>query len=162
MHKGKYKKPKQIQFPVTTVVLDVVCVVLAILLFRTCQHTPVSTVESETTVPKTTVEKNKDSISVPGYEMLEIKADSRKQDFAMENPAQNNCYFQISLYLEDGTLLWKSELIEPGQVTKPLVLAKELSKGYYPKSVLHYDCYAMDADKTPLNGAEMKVTLWVK
>ena len=160
MGTGKYEKTPQGQISFITVVLAVACVVLVILLLQTCQYNPVEQLEG--TAPETTIEKNKGSISVPGYEMLELKADSRAQDFSLENPVQNNCYFQISLYLEDGTLLWKSELIEPGQATKPLKLSQELAKGYYSQSVLHYDCFAMDADKTPLNGAEMKVTLWVK
>lgn len=160
MGKGRFEKPSMGKFPVVTVVLAVICVVLVILLLQTCQHTPENS--SESTVPETTVVKNEGSISIPGYEMLELKADSKQQTVALSNPPQNNCCFEISLYLEDGTLLWKSEQIEPGEATEPIVLTKKLSKGYYPKSVLHYDCYAMDADKTPLNGAEMKVTLWVK
>lgn len=160
MSKGRFEKPAQKRFPYITVALAVDCVVLVILLMQTCQLPPGNNIES--LVPETTVVKNEGSISVPGYEMLELKADSKKQSFSMSNPEQNNCYFEISLYLEDGTLLWKSELIEPGEVSKPLVLAKELSKGYYPKSVLRYACFAMDKDRTPLNSAETKVTLWVK
>lgn len=160
MGKGRFEKPLTGIKTIVAVALGIICVVIIILLLQSCQ--PSLANPGESTAPETTVEKNKGSISVPGYEMLELKADSREQDFALENPAQNSCYFQISLFLEDGTLLWKSELIEPGQATKPLELSMELEKGYYSKSILHYDCFAMDADKTPLNGAEMKVTLWVK
>lgn len=94
--------------------------------------------------------------------MLELKADSKKQTLCLPNPEQNMCYFQISLYLEDGTLLWQSELIEPGKTSKPMVLLKILARGTYPKAVMRYNCYRMDEDLTPLNGAEAKVTLWVK
>ena len=160
MGKGRFEKPKQRRFPYITVVLGVACVVLVILLLQTYRHTPATMGES--TAPETTVVKNEGSISIPGYEMLELKADSKQQTIALSNPPQNNCYFEISLYLEDGTLLWKSELIKPGEATEPIVLTKELSKGYYPKSVLRYACFAMDTDRTPLNGAETKVTLWVK
>lgn len=160
MSKGRFEKPAQKQCPYITVVLGVACVVLVILILQTCGHTPANNMESA--VPETTVQKNEGSISVPGYEMLELKADSKQQTIALSNPPQNNCCFEMSLYLEDGTLLWKSELIEPGEASKPLVLTKELSKGYYPKSVLRYACFAMDKDRTPLNGAETKVTLWVK
>lgn len=160
MGKRRFEKVSSGRIPFITVVLGVVSVVLMALLLQTCQHNPEEQIES--TAPEMTVQKNEGSISIPGFEMLELKADSRQQTIALSNPPQNNCYFEISLYLEDGTLLWKSQLIEPGQVTKPLVLAKELSKGYYPKSVLRYACFAMDTDRTPLNGAETKVTLWVK
>ena len=160
MGKGRFEKPTQKRFSCITVVFGVACVVLLILLMQTCRHTPATMGESS--VPETTVAKNEGSISIPGYEMLELKADSKQQTIALSNPPQNNCYFEISLYLEDGTLLWKSDLIEPGEATEPIVLTKELSKGYYAKSVLRYACFAMDTDRTPLNGAETKVTLWVK
>lgn len=113
-----------------------------------------------TTTP--TIEKNPDSIAIPGYEMLELKAGSKEQTLCLPNPPQNMCYFEIALYLEDGTLLWKSELIEPGKTSKPIVLTESLSKGTYPQAVLRYACYRMDEELTPLNGAETKVTLWVK
>ena len=108
------------------------------------------------------VKKNPDVIAVPGYEMLELKANTAEQSLRMPNPPQNCCFFQISLYLEDGTLLWQSELIEPGAKSKPIVLTKTLEKGLYPNAVLRYSCYRMDETLAPLNGAETKLTLNVK
>lgn len=108
------------------------------------------------------VEKNPDVIAVPGYEMLELKANTAEQSLRMPNPPQNCCFFQISLYLEDGTLLWQSELVEPGAKSKPIVLTKTLEKGLYPNAVLRYSCYRMDETLAPLNGAETKLTLNVK
>ena len=118
--------------------------------------------ENATDSTAATVEKNPDSIAIPGYEMLELKANNKKQSLCMPNPPQNCCYFQIFLYMEDGTLLWKSELIEPGKTSKPIVLSKALEKGMYPNAVLRYSCYRMDENLSPLNGAETKLTLWVK
>lgn len=109
-----------------------------------------------------TVEKNPDSIAIPGYEMLELKAESREQSLCLPNPPQNCCYFQIYLYMEDGTMLWQSELIAPGTNSKPIVLSKTLEKGMYPNAILRYSCYRMGEELTPLNGAETKLTLWVK
>ena len=108
------------------------------------------------------IEKNPDSIAIPGYEALELKADSKKQTLCLPNPEQNMCYFEITLSLADGTLLWKSELVEPGKASEPMVLNNALPKGTYPQAVLRYACYRMDEALTPLNGAETKVTLWVK
>ena len=108
------------------------------------------------------VEKNPNSISIPGYEILELKADTRDQTLCMPNPPQNCCYFQMSLYLSDGTLIWQSELIEPGSNSKPMVLLHSLNKGMYANAILKYSCYAMDEELTPLNGAETKLTLKVK
>ena len=108
------------------------------------------------------IEKEPDSISIPGYEMLVLQANSQKQSLCMPNPAQNCCYFQLSLYLADGTLLWQSELIKPGATSRPIELLQPLNKGAYPNAVLRYSCYRMDEALTPLNGAETKLTLQVK
>lgn len=101
------------------------------------------------------------SIAIPGYEGLELIAGTKKQTLCLPNPEQNKCYFQISIYLEDGTLLWKSELIEPGKTSKPVKLSEPLVEGTYRNAILHYDCFTMDGSMTPLNGAEMKFTLRV-
>ncbi len=106
-------------------------------------------------------EKNENTIAIPGYEGLTLKADTKKQELSLKNPETNTCYFVITLYLEDGTELWKSEMIKAGDVSKPIKLNQELSAGNYPAK-LKYECYRMDAKKTPLNGAEMKLTLRVK
>ena len=108
------------------------------------------------------VEKNKNSISVPGYEGITLKADSLEQTVALSNPPQNTCYFLITLCLEDGTRLWQSDYIKPGETSSPIVLTQSLEKGTYPNAVLQYSCFKMDDEKTPLNGAETKLTLRVK
>lgn len=156
MSRGKYERPAPKQFP-WTVALAVILV--ALLLFVILKGCDGDFSQADRTP---TVEKNPDSIAIPGYEMLELKANSKEQSLCMPNPPQNCCYFQICLYMEDGTLLWKSELIEPGKTSKPIVLSKALEKGMYPNAVLRYSCYRMDETLTPLNGAQTKVTLWVK
>ena len=160
--RGRYQKnsPKSISI----IFILIIVLAFAVLIFMICRkydntHNCISGSEAAT---DTTVEKNPDSIAVPGYEMLELKAGSREQSLCMPNPPQNCCYFQIALYLEDGALLWQSELIEPGTTSKPIVLKKTLDKGMYPNAILRYSCYRMDDDLTPLNGAETKLTLWVK
>ena len=106
-------------------------------------------------------EKNADSIAIPGYEGLTLKADTLQQTVSLNNPEQNACLFIIGLYLEDGTMLWQSDYIEPGSVSSPIVLIEALPKGTY-HAVLRYSCFKMDSEKTPLNGAETKLTLRVK
>ncbi len=162
MKKGKYQKDTGKSFPWRiSVVIFIVLIVIIIMICKTCGYTPNDTSEKEHQT-ETTVEKNPDSIAIPGYEMLELKEGSKEQSLRMPNPPQNCCYFQIALYLEDGTLLWKSELIEPGATSKPIVLSKTLEKGTYPNAILRYSCYRMDETLAPLNGAETKLTLWVK
>lgn len=107
-------------------------------------------------------EKDPDSIAIPGYEGIDLKADTRQQTVGLPNPSQNTCYFQITLSLEDGTVLWQSELVEPGEVSEPMKLNEALPAGTYPNAVLHFSCYTMDGSMTPLNSAETGLTLWVR
>lgn len=110
---------------------------------------------------KEVVTKNLGSIAIPGYEGITLKADSFKQDIVFNNPSQNSCYFVLTLFLEDGTLLWESDYIEPGKNSKPVELNQTLDEGTYTNSVLKYSCYSIK-DERELNGAETKLTIWVK
>ena len=163
MGKGRYEKPSPKRFPWILVIMAVALIVLLLLLvLKGCGGTQASNQGNTTDNTTATVEKNPDSIAIPGYEMLELKAGSKEQSLCMPNPPQNCCYFQITLSLEDGTLLWQSELIAPGTNAKPMVLSEALEKGMYPNAVLRYSCYSQDENLSPLNGAETKLTLWVK
>lgn len=107
------------------------------------------------------VEKNHDSIAIPGYEGIALKADTKQQTVGLPNPPQNTCYFKITLTLEDGTVLWQSDLVEPGEVSEPIKLKQPLKKGTYPNSLLRYECFTMDGNLSPLNSAATKLTLRV-
>lgn len=107
------------------------------------------------------ITKTSESIAIPGYELLELDANRKAQTLCLSNPSSNECCFRISLYLENGILLWRFNLIEPGETSDPILLNSALEKGTYTDAVLKYDCYKTDG-KTPLNGAETKLTLRVK
>lgn len=163
MRKGKFEKSSPKNFPwVLGVVVAAVIALLLFLILKRCSGAMPPNADNTAINNSATVEKNPDSIAIPGYEMLELKAGSKEQSLCMPNPPQNCCYFQICLFLEDGTLLWQSELIEPGTNSKPMVLSKTLEKGMYPNAILRYSCYRMDESLAPLNGAETKLALWVK
>ena len=136
--------------------LIALCVVFLIVLRQN------STEEGNSSDNQGKVQKNEDVISIPGYEGITLKADSLKQDINFKNPEQNTCYFVITLYLEDGTELWQSDYIKPGDVSSHVTLTQTLPEGAYPNAILHYSCFAMNIEKTPLNGAETKLTLRVK
>lgn len=142
------------------IAIIILCISVWIVFFRQDTSTFIqgNSVSQESAV----IEKNEDSISIPGYEGITLRANSLKQDVALKNPPQNTCYFMIALYLDNGTLLWESDYIEPGGNSSPIVLTQELSKGTYPNAVLKYSCFKMDKEKTPLNGAETKLTLRAK
>lgn len=157
MKRGRFEAPSKHRFPVLPAAAAVLFLVLLALLLWRCNVPPAQIPDT----PSESVEKNPDSISVPGYELLELAADTAQQTLCLENPAQNPCYFQITLTLSDGTLLWQSGRIAPGKTSAPIVLRRPLTAGTY-SAVLNYACFREDDGVTPLNGAEMKLTLRVK
>ena len=147
------------------IILLIILVVIAVLISVWAIFLKQDMLQTNTSIQKQDsglIEKNENSISIPGYEGITLKADSLEQNVSLNNPIQNTCYFVITLYLEDGTRLWQSDYIKPGETSSPIVLTQSLEKGTYPNAVLQYSCFKMDNEKTPLNGAETKLTLRVK
>lgn len=101
-----------------------------------------------------------DSIEIPGYQSIPLAADSTQVTVDFRNPGQNRCYFVITLALEDGTQLYRSQLIPPGKGVQSITLNQPLPAGEHAASV-RYEAYTMD-DQTPLNGADIKVKLLAK
>ena len=106
-----------------------------------------------------TGQKNTDTIDIPGFDAMTFKADETEQSVNLYNPEQNSCYIKMSIYLEDGTKLWESALVEPGKAIYTLTLEQALSAGTYENCTLKYECFAMDEEQTPLNGSEIKFTM---
>ena len=117
---------------------------------------------AQTQQEPTEVVKVEDRIAIPGYEAIQLTADTLEQTICFPNPAQNCCYFQMSLYLEDGTLLWKSGDVAPGETSEPVVLSQPLAAGKYKDAILKYDCFTMDKKHSQLNGAQTKLMLLVQ
>ena len=103
---------------------------------------------------------NGENIAIPGYEKLSFAAGKTAQTVNLKNPPENACTFVLSLTLDDGTTLWTGEALSPGEAFTRITLTKALDAGSYA-ATLHYDCYTIE-DNTPLNGAEIQLTLEVK
>ena len=156
-HIAKPQKKKKPSIWLSIIALFLIAV-LGVLLFSRG-----GTKEAEPPKVKETIapENENPSIAIPGYEYFSIEAGVKKQSIALNNPETNTCYFLISLYLEDGTLLWQSEYLAPGEVSAAMELNQKLEPGTY-NAVLHYDCFRINQELSPLNGAETKLTLRVK
>ena len=100
------------------------------------------------------------TIAIPGYAQLVMNAGDIMQHVELHNPVENPCYFVISIILPDGTEIFRSGLIEPGQKTDAIRLSKALKAGTYKNAILRYTCYSTK-DKAPMNGADTKFTLEV-
>ena len=108
------------------------------------------------------VPERPEMLDVTAYESIKLKANTLDQSARFENPVQNNCWLVITLSLEDGTVLWKSEELLPGQVVRSITLNQPLAAGEYENAVLIYQHWTYDEEKLPLNGAETLVTLKVE
>lgn len=101
-----------------------------------------------------------DGIAIPGFEKLVLKAGELDQKVGFYNPEQNACYFRIFFALADGTELYQSGMIKPGQRLDTVELSRSLEAGIYEGAVLRYECFSIDA-LNPLNGAETIMKLEV-
>ena len=108
------------------------------------------------------VPERPEMIDITAYESLNLKADTPEQSVRFDNPLQNNCWLVITLSLEDGTVLWKSEELQPGQVVRSITMDRTLEAGEYENAILSYQHWTYDEEKLPLNGAETLVTLKVQ
>ena len=100
------------------------------------------------------------NIAIPGYEKLSFAAGKTAQTVNLKNPPENACTFVLTLMLEDGETLWTGKALSPGEAFTRITLTRALDAGEYP-ATLHYDCFSLQ-DHTPLNGAEILLTIEVK
>lgn len=100
-------------------------------------------------------------VQIPGYGTAEMKSGDTSLHLSIGNPKENKCGFYATLKLEDGTVLYKSELLEPGYGLTEVPLSQTLETGEYTAIVL-YQCVTLDEEHTPLNSAESEFVLIVK
>lgn len=138
----------------------IVIIVIAILLsLKSCNdNTPnnnnnSSDTASDKVLDFTPAEESK-SIQIPAVTGIYMRAGELKQTVDFYNPKENNCYFVISLYLSDDTLIYKSDMIAPAEHIKEITLLQELKRGIYRNCRLVYNCYSLD-NKTQLNGSNV-------
>lgn len=158
--KGRYLAKKK--FPALLLFLILIALFLIGMVLITNQKEELQTILGEKATESKDNNQFANSIAIPGYEAITLEANTKKQSTALQNPSHNNCLFKITLILEDGTVLWVSDYVKPGEISNNIKLSKELEPGTYPNSILKYECFTMDGSLSPLNGAETKLTLWVK
>ena len=137
----------------------IVIIVIVILSLRGCNGTTPkdnnnsSNTASDKVLDFTPAPENK-SIQIPAVTGIYMRAGELKQTVDFYNPQENNCYFVISLYLSDDTLIYKSDMIAPAEHIKVITLLQELKRGIYRNCRLVYNCYSLD-NKTQLNGSNV-------
>ncbi len=98
-----------------------------------------------------------DRISIPCYENLLFYAGEKTQSVEFHNPGSNSCFVRMTLMLTDGKVLWRSDLLAPGEKVDSITLSESLDEGTYSARLIN-ECFAL-TDKSRLNGlnAEMKL-----
>lgn len=110
---------------------------------------------------KEQIDTNRESIAIPGYDTISLKSGTLYQSVNLYNPDLNNCYFKMSLILPDGIKVWESKLIEPGNGLYNIMLDKKIEPGEYENTILKYECFTLDENRSALNGSEIKLKLVV-
>ena len=101
-----------------------------------------------------------ESMVIPGYSGAQMSAGDTVLELSIGNPAENTCYLQARLELEDGTVLYESGLLEPGTGYEEIELEQTLEAGTY-EAVVHYQGYTMEDEPTALNSCDSALTLTV-
>ena len=157
-HETKKRDPRNVLI-IVLIIVAVAAIALAVWALSTRQAA-----EPEkpllTPKPTPTEEPLTKTIALPQFAWLNLKADTTEQTLTFDNPQRNFAHFRVSLVL-DGETLWESELLAPGETSKPVVLSKPLAAGEYQVE-LCYACFADAEGTSPLNGARSPVRLVVE
>ncbi len=147
------------------IVLSVLLIIAIIIIFllRSCNSSIPPNNEQSTTTSSTLdfkpyAEYRDKSISIPGMTGLDFKAGQLKQVVDFYNPENNPCYFVISLYLSDCTLIYQSDYLAPSEHINEINLKQTLQRGLYGNCRLLYNCYSLDT-KAKLNSGEVKLEI---
>lgn len=98
---------------------------------------------------------------VPGYSMAKMNAGDTSLHLNIGNPKENDVGFYVTVELEDGTVLYTSPLLEPGQGISDLPLASSPEKGTYNAFAV-YQLVSLDESHTPMNTVRSSFTLYVE
>lgn len=98
------------------------------------------------------------SITIPAVTGLNMKSGQLRQKVDFYNPKENQCYFVISIYLSDDTLIYKSDYLAPEGTITEITLLQTLQKGTYKNCRIVYNCYALDS-KSTLNSGNVKIEI---
>lgn len=100
-------------------------------------------------------------VQVPGYKAAKMSSGDSSLHLNLGNPKENDVGFYVTVELEDGTVLYTSPLLEPGQGISELPLATSPEKGTYDAFAV-YQIVSLDEAHTPMNTVRSAFTLYVE
>lgn len=99
-------------------------------------------------------------IIIPGFKSLYIDPNQTNVYLNLYNLSANTCCFKISLILEDGTVLYQSSMLNPGEIVGNAVISQPMAQGEY-NAIVRYEAFD-PYDSSPLNNADIEITLIAK
>lgn len=108
-------------------------------------------------------EKNEiPNIQVAGFSAWYIPAgETENISVSLKNPKENPCYFSFDITLENtGELIYRSDMVQPGDTIKKINLLKPLDAGKYT-AIVHISTNEIATGKE-MNDASFAVALTVK
>lgn len=144
--------------------LGLLCISAALGFFRNNDNPkpPWFPVFEEIVDSEETAENIVPDIISPGFTTWYIPAGkTQKISTYLTNPDGNPGYFEYKIYLKDtGELLYKSDMVKPGNTLKKINLNKALNVGNYD-AVIHVFSYEPNTGE-PMNSYKFKVKLIVR
>lgn len=90
---------------------------------------------------------------------LTFKEGSLEQSVDIPNVSSNEYAFIISIYLADGTEVFKSDYVYPGDTLTSIKLTTELKSGTYKNAVMLYRCYTTDTSHIAVSQCEFPIEI---
>ncbi len=100
-------------------------------------------------------------IAIPGKNAMNVKVGKTQTSIDLYNPVYNNCYFEISIILENGDIIYQSKKIPPNQGVYDIELTKAFESAGTYNALLSYKAFDMKT-LAPLNGANLKTKIVVQ
>ena len=152
------------------IVIIALAVVIVVLLFKILTKSPEKKTGASTGITGVIEEGWDDGIDngsveesevqIPGYTYARMKEGDTTLHLSIGNPKENDVGLFAQVVLEDGTVLYESELLKPGSGIEEIPLSKQLKKGSYNAYVV-YQIVSLDEEQTPMNAARSGFTLYV-
>lgn len=115
-------------------------------------------IEQFVDIDETTEETERKQITICGFTEWNVKAgETEKLPISLKNPEGNPCYFTFIITLEDGTVLYQSDHVPPGNEIKRITINEPLEKGTYTAYVSILTNELETGAK--MNSADTKITI---
>lgn len=115
-------------------------------------------IEQFTGFDETTEEAERNQITICGFTEWNVEAgETGNLPISLKNPDGNPCYFTFIITLEDGTVLYQSDHVPPGNEIKRITINEPLEKGKYTAFVSILTNEIETGAK--MNSADTKITI---